>query len=352
MVINMKDIFSKIIDQITTGHSVVLCSIIAGSGSVPRGAGAKMAIFDDGKTIGTIGGGAVELNATKLATDVHRTKASKTHSYILTKNEISDIGMICGGNVTVFFQYIESGDANAVSLFQAAIDSIDGRKDSWLITKLEDSGAVSEMGLFEKHNGLVGMELPLDVLSPLLCSKAVLHKTEEGALKHMLYIEPLSSSGTVYIFGGGHVGLELMKRLSEVDFNVTVFDDRERLALNPLFSDKIRLMIGKYDSIDIPITESDYIVIMTPGHQADYEVLRFSLKTKARYVGCIGSRHKVMATRNRLMAEGFTKEDCDRIYAPIGLNIGAQTPAEIAISIAAQLIAVRAGKDQSDLHFI
>ena len=348
----MRAIFSKIINQITTGHSVVLCSIIAGSGSVPRGAGAKMAVFDDGNTIGTIGGGAVELNAIKLATDVHSTKVSKMHSYILSKNEISDIGMICGGNVTVFFQYIKSGDENAISLFRAAIDSIDGRKDSWLITKLEDSDAACEMGLFEKYNGLTGMELPLDMLFPLLCSKAVFHKPEEGTFKHMLYIEPLSRSGTVYIFGGGHVGLELMKRLSEIDFNVTVFDDRERLALEPLFSDKIRLMIGKYDSIDLPITESDYIVIMTPGHQADYEVLRFSLKTKARYIGCIGSKHKIVATRNRLIEDGFTQKDCNRIYSPIGLNIGAQTPAEIAISIAAQLISVRAGKDQNELRFI
>src|SRR5699024_2124079 len=88
----------------------------------------------------------------------------------------------------------------------------------------------------------------------------------------------------------------------------------------------------------------DYVVIMTPGHQGDYEVLRQVLRTPARYVGCIGSRRKIAATRERLLADGFSEADFARVHAPIGLDIGGETPQEIALSVAAQLVACRAGK--------
>ena len=92
-----------------------------------------------------------------------------------------------------------------------------------------------------------------------------------------------------------------------------------------------------------PVTEEDYIVIMTPGHQADFEVLRQALATPARYIGCIGSRRKVAATREKLLAVGIPAEEIDRVWSPIGLDIGGDTPAEIAVSVAAQLIACRSG---------
>ena len=92
------------------------------------------------------------------------------------------------------------------------------------------------------------------------------------------------------------------------------------------------------------ITADDYVVIMTPGHQGDYEVLAQALRTPAKYIGCIGSRKKIAVTRERLLADGFSDEDISRVHAPIGLPIGGETPAEVAVSVAAQLIACRSGR--------
>ena len=127
---------------------------------------------------------------------------------------------------------------------------------------------------------------------------------------------------------------------------MVLFDDRPQAAVPEQFPQAIRIILGDYRHIfdHITITGRDYVVIMTPGHQSDFEVLSQVLTTPATYVGCIGSRHKVAATRERLAGLGFSQADMDRVHSPIGLPIGGETPEEIAISIAAEMIAHRSGK--------
>ena len=161
-----------------------------------------------------------------------------------------------------------------------------------------------------------------------------------------LYAEPLSRPGTVYLFGGGHVGRALVPILAMTDFRVVVCDQRPDAASREALPQAAEIYCLPYEDAFAhlpPVTAADYIVIMTPGHQADFEVLRQALATPARYIGCIGSRRKVAATREKLLAAGFPAEEIDRIWSPIGLPIGGDTPAEIAVSIAAQLIACRSG---------
>ena len=156
---------------------------------------------------------------------------------------------------------------------------------------------------------------------------------------------PLAPAGTVYLFGAGHVGLALVHLLALTEFPVVVYDQRP--APPDGIPEAVRVVQGPYEdalSRLEAIGPEDYVVIMTPGHQGDYEVLRQVLRTPARYVGCIGSRRKIAATRERLLADGFSEADFARVHAPIGLDIGGETPQEIALSVAAQLVACRAGK--------
>ena len=134
--------------------------------------------------------------------------------------------------------------------------------------------------------------------------------------------------------------------LAHVGFSVTVYDNRPGLATREHFPDADQVLLGEFTRFgeQITITDRDYVVIMTPGHQADYEVLEQALRTPARYVGCIGSKHKVAATQKKLREAGVPEADIQRTVSPIGLPIGGETPAEIAISIAAQMIACRAGR--------
>ena len=162
--------------------------------------------------------------------------------------------------------------------------------------------------------------------------------------KDGIYVEPLCHAGSVYIFGGGHVGRALVPVLATVGFRVVMYDNREELAKKEHYPMASEVIFGSFSDISgkVALTANDYAVVMTPGHQADYEILSQVLKSSATYIGCIGSRTKVAKTRERLKGDGYTEEDIARVHAPIGLPILAETPEEIAISIAAEMIEHRA----------
>ena len=162
--------------------------------------------------------------------------------------------------------------------------------------------------------------------------------------KDGIYVEPLCHAGSVYIFGGGHVGRALVPVLATVGFRVVMYDNREELAKKENYPMASEVIFGSFSDISgkVALTANDYAVVMTPGHQADYEILSQVLKSSATYIGCIGSRTKVAKTRERLKGDGYTEEDIARVHAPIGLPILAETPEEIAISIAAEMIEHRA----------
>lgn len=333
----MKKIFAALLEELSQNRSAVLCGIVASHGSTPRGAGAKMLVLENGGTTGTIGGGAVEFHAEQFARTLLREKRSAFETYRLSAGEIAGIGMICGGDVRVYFQFFAPSDRKTI---ETILPLLDRAEASWLVTSISENHW--SMGTFDRKKGLQGIEIPLEQLMPALSSRAVLVDGDPA-----LFLEPLTRPGTVYLFGAGHVARELVHILSMADFRVSVWDQRTGAALETNFPDAAAFHCGPFQDAFHhlpPVTAEDYIVIMTPGHQADYEVLAQALRTPAKYIGCIGSRKKVAATREKLLADGFSNKEIDRVHAPIGLPIGGETPAEVAISVAAQLIACRSGK--------
>lgn len=336
----MKKLFNILLQELESGRSAVLCGIVASHGSTPRGAGAKMLVMEGGKTLGTIGGGAVEYRAAQLANKLLAEKKSHFERYSLTPGDIADTGMICGGDVRVYFQYFDPADAAARAALKDALTLLDSPGASWLVTAMDETGW--RMGTYDRARGLRGLEIPPERLEPLLGSRGLL---DEGGT--VLFVEPLTRAGTVYLFGGGHVARELAHILAMTDFRVVVYDQREQTVSREFFPEASSLLCGAFtEALERVggITAEDYVVIMTPGHQGDYEVLAQALRTPARYIGCIGSRKKIAITRERLLEDGFTEDEIARVHAPIGLPIGGETPAEVAVSVAAQLIACRSGK--------
>ncbi len=160
------------------------------------------------------------------------------------------------------------------------------------------------------------------------------------------FLEEILPKHTAIIFGAGHVGLALEPLLRHVGFSTTVVDDRLEYANRERFdkADRIELIKSFNKAFeDIETDENSYIVIMTRGHSYDYIVLRQALEKKAAYIGMIGSKIKVADTMKKLKEDGFTQEELDRIYSPIGIQIYGETPEEIGVSIAAEMIKVRAG---------
>lgn len=326
----MLKLTNEVISAIERGERVVLCTILASSGSSPRGAGTRMAVFESGKTVGTVGGGRVELLAAQDALDVLKSGNPHIRAFCLAPEQVASIGMICGGNVTVYYQLLTQAELPKLYQMREALQT---DADSWLYLQIKD-GTVEKFEIIDAENAKK---------QPEFFARRAIYRDGEQTV----YAEPLVRAGRVYVFGGGHVGQALVPVLANVGFRVTLFDNRRELADREHFPSADEVIFGDYNRIfdQVALTENDYVVIMTPGHQSDYALLEQVLRVKTKYVGCIGSHHKIARTQQLLREAGISEEAIASVHAPIGLPIGAETPAEIAVSIAAEMIQCRAAQE-------
>jgi xanthine dehydrogenase accessory factor len=256
------EIFAAIGEALTKGEEVALVTITASNGSTPQRVGAKMLVYADGRTVGTIGGGCYEHDALGKAREALRTRKAVTAKYDLNDDFAAETGLVCGGQMEVF-------------------------------------------------------------------------------------IEPLEAPPALYVFGAGHVGYYLARAASEAGFEVHVIDDRAAFANLERFPFARSVVVEHIPTwlTETTLPTSAYAVIVTRGHRNDLDALEALAPRDLRYLGLIGSRAKVARIYDQLLADGRASlEQLSRVHAPIGLDIGAITPQEIAVSIAAELIAVRRGK--------
>jgi xanthine dehydrogenase accessory factor len=167
-----------------------------------------------------------------------------------------------------------------------------------------------------------------------------------------IFVEPVLPPAELYIFGAGHVAASLYKVARIAGFDITVVDDREAYASRERFPEAQEVIADDFDKVTarLQVSESSYIVIVTRGHRDDMRVLRWAVGTPARYVGMIGSKRKTITIFKELQKEGLPAEMFDRVHAPVGLDIGAITPEEIAVSITAELIAKRRNVERELPH--
>ena len=309
----MKKLFKIMRDRLSAGEDLVLVTVIASSGATPRGAGARMLVGAGGRLCGTIGGGSVEYRSEHIAAERLEKRASLVHDFSLTKDDVQNLGMIAVAD-------------EALRRFAAG-------ESFWLVSDLAGDGRLS----------LVNRDDCPEWLSAHL--NAHPQRVNEGGRD--VFVEQMNSSGRVYIFGGGHVAQALEPVLTGVGFRCVVMDDRSEFAKRELFpsAEEIKLIDFNRIADSVTITGEDYVCVMTRGHAFDTVVQAQVLPMHPYYIGVIGSRAKAAGVRQQLIENyGISEADCDQVTTPIGLDIKAETPAEIAISIAAQLIEVRAGR--------
>ena len=330
----MRTMFQTMRNYLSHNEPLVLVTVIASSGATPRGAGARMLVGKKGRICGTIGGGAVEYRAIQLAGTVLEEQASVRRDFQLHKDDVEKLGMICGGSVDVFFHYLPAGDPTAIAVAETAEAHFAAGRDLWFIT---DVCSGSQMGLYTAEEGFFGMNAQSDL--PL-----TRHPERFGDL----FVEQIHSRGRVYVFGGGHVAQELVPVLTHVGFRCVVVEDREEFARKDLFPTAEEIILCDMYRIGdfMRITEEDYVCVMTRGHAHDTVVQAQILRCHPCYCGVIGSIHKAAGVRKVLKEEhGLSEAELDLITTPIGLPIKGETPAEIAISICAQMILHRAERN-------
>jgi xanthine dehydrogenase accessory factor len=310
-----------------------------------------MVIRADGSIIGSIGGGILEAKIQELAREVFQLGKTIVGKYSLNREGPTPIGMICGGDVEFLLHREDASQPARLALYEELLATLVSRKRAWLIIKLPDR-EVSEgaPAIYVFKDGSASFDdQGLLRLKELLVEAS---STQPSVVTHdgeRFYIEPLSSEGTVYIFGAGHIGQKLAHLTKFVGFRTVVLDDRQEFANLELLGSADDIIVPKsFDEAmkDLAVDEESYLVIVTRGHVHDKTVLAQALKTGAGYIGMIGSRKKRDATYQVLAEEGFAAQDFARVHSPIGLDIGAETPEEIAVSIVAELIQARAGRVQ------
>ena len=330
----MRKMLKTMKNMLSNGEDLVLVTVIASSGATPRGAGARMLVGKNGRICGTIGGGAVEYRSEQIAAQVLEEKTSLGHDFTLTKDDVQNLGMICGGACDVYFHYISGSDEHTLTLCAMAEEEFRKGSDLWLLT---DVGQQDTMGLYTPALGFWGITVPQE----LTLSR---HPERTGDI----FAEQINTSGRVYIFGGGHVAQELVPVLNHVGFRCVVMDDRAEFTKTELFPGAETVICGDLQKISeyVTIGSEDYVCVMTRGHAYDTVVQAQVLRCRPAYCGVIGSAFKAAGVRRTLKEEyGLVDEELDLVTTPIGLPIKGETPAEIAISIAAQMILHRAERN-------
>ncbi|HBW35944.1 XdhC family protein [Desulfosporosinus sp. BICA1-9] len=364
-----KDIYLGLNKALDQNMDVALITVTSVLGSTPRKPGAKMLVFADGTTVGTIGGGCGEAEARREALNVLAAYSSKIYYLNMTADMAQEEGMVCGGIMGLFIDYLGSQSlVEQTSLLNDYLSAINETTNPVLVTVIEATeGRLVGEKLFIKNNGNVVGDLGIEGLNrvalenaktggkrcqPLLISlNSEFEPCETSVTKadYRLLIEPPTTVVRLLILGAGHIALPLATMAKILGYEVTVVDDRPSFANFARFSTADTIICDDFErALDgININPQTFVVIITRGHRYDKVCLRKVINQPAAYIGMIGSRRRVKALKAELEEEGVSSESLQKLYSPIGLNIGAETPEEIAVSILSELIKVQRESDQN-----
>jgi xanthine dehydrogenase accessory factor len=340
-----------ICEHLESGSPVVMVSIVSLRGSSPRHAGTKMVISAKG-SFGTVGGSLLEAKAIEMSRMVLDQKESRLLNYDLNGENAYSKGMICGGKATVLLDFITPAEDNKI-FFQNWKEAVKNGSDFYFLTQISETETDEKVkiigrGLLSLEGQLLGKSNissnDLDSLKPELHT---ISSTAIFALKNgQLLVDFIRRLKTLCCFGAGHVALPTAHIASLAGFSVVVIDDRAEFANLERFPDaEVQVTKDYHQAMEgLKIDEDSFIVIVTRGHQYDRTVLEQALQTHAGYIGMISSRRKREAIYNALTENGVTRQALEQVHSPIGLDIGAETPEEIAVSIVAELIRERANQ--------
>jgi xanthine dehydrogenase accessory factor len=348
----MVNIFAELERVLAAGQKAVLARIIRQAGSAPRTVGTKMLITAEGFPVGTIGGGLLEHEVIAKAQEVLSSGKSAVLQVRLSGHEVGISEMLCGGSVDVYLEAFGGEDRVASEVFRRATELMaQGRRGALMTLIAEGVDARSPM-LVAEDGHAVGELVGLDGRSVLGPSSWTNLRTptlllmEDRHPQAQVFIEPIEREAVLYLFGAGHVSTFVAPLAKMVGFRVCVIDDRDEFANRERFPAVDEILVCRFvDAFQrIAITHSAYVAIITRGHIHDHDVLRAALQTQPRpaYIGMIASLRKRDIIYRSLLAEGIDAAALAGVNSPIGVHIHAESPEEIAVSIVAELIRVRA----------
>lgn len=352
----MEDIYSEIVRLLGSGTPASLATIIQVSGSSPRGLGSKYLVPKVGASVGSVGGGCLEARVWDGAMESLKEMKTALMKFTLDDKDMEDSGLICGGAVTILIEPLHNEQGDHLYIYQRLKEMREKGEEGLLASVVSRAGAPVSVQGSKLLYGMRGEKWGF-LLEGKTFEDGIWRWFEENPINALgvqsfeingqsvqILLEPIQAEPTLYIFGAGHLAQALSPLGKMADFRVVVIDDRPMFASVERFPDADQVLVEPFEMIfeKLQINPRSYVVIVTRGHLHDGEVLEQAVKTEAGYVGMIGSKRKIAVLYKDLMKKGIKKEVLDKVHAPIGLHIHSETPAEIAISIIAELIKVRA----------
>lgn len=370
---NPDQIWSEAVRALEHGKPFAMATVVNVRGSTPREVGAKMIVRDDGQ-FGTIGGGCGEAEVFRKARvllEENRAVARLTEVDLTGDFEQQEIGT-CGGIMDVFIDIWLPGDD--LGLARELAEAAAHNRPAALLTVVDPGSregvSAGTRAVIESRSAETALPAPLGLPEQAMrrlmelttdSRPGLLELNASGGLSSVVrmevsgaprvFLDPISGAQRLIIVGAGHIAQPLASLGSMLGFHVTVVDDRASFANRERFPTANRILVGRFEqAIDsLGLDRHCYLVSVTRGHAFDEQVVRTALKYPCGYVGMIGSRRRVKATLERIGESDIPADRLDEVHAPLGLDIGAETPAEIAVAIIAEIVRERRTGIRDDL---
>jgi xanthine dehydrogenase accessory factor len=352
----MLEIWKAAVEEFQQGNDFAMATILGVRGSSPRHIGTRFLVRRNGSIVGTIGGGLFEAQVQQFAWEALKEGTSHRALFSFQGKDATSLDMICGGDAEVLVEFVPSTDKVRENIFQRLMEIVRERTNAYFFTHLDipvgsTGDSVKHLLLDDRGMRYGGFSIDEAAIRAMPQQRLLrpAQMLEIPGTNNHVFLEWIHPMGTVFIFGAGHVGACVAHLAAYVDFKVVVLDDREEFACKKQVPDADEIIV--LESFEkafekLNVNEDSYLVIVTRGHAHDKTVLTQALRTRAGYIGMIGSRRKTKLIFESILGQGFKKEDLLRVNAPIGLPIGGETPEEIAVSIIGEMVQVRHNKDR------
>ncbi|MEZ4776010.1 MAG: XdhC family protein [Bacteroidia bacterium] len=343
----MIDIFSDIHHWVKQNKPFALATVIHTWGSAPRMRGSALAISQKQEMTGSISGGCVESTVAQKALEVLATGIPQKLEFGITNESAWAVGLTCGGELTVFVEPFPafSGDKSEVSAWSALKEAVENNLGGTLLTCI--SGEATSHTFVHPDGQISGK--PITGNLSLKALEAWKNRENqilnEGATEYFALTIPRKSQ--LIIIGAAHITADLVHLASQFGFETTVIDPRGFFAGNTQFATPPDQMLTQWPAEalqDFSLDAYTFAVILSHDPKIDDQALELLLRSEVAYIGALGSKRNHEKRKSRLLAAGFTEEQVNRVHGPVGLDIGAKLPKEIALSILAEIIAVKNGK--------
>lgn len=338
------------IDPLVAGEpAVALATLISATGSTSKKIGAKMIVGQSGRLLGGVTiGGCVDAQVIEAADALVASGGRRVLSIALDDDEAWEIGLTCGGTVEVLLEAVplNGGASPVLNAHRTASEALARDEAAVIVTPVDGAAAalvVTEGGM---RVGTLGDLASDDAAAAIAADVLTGASRTETVSGRRLYFDRHAPPTTLVIVGAGQIAMSLTRMARELELRSIVIDGRERYATAERFPDADEVLVGMPSELVARVANGRRVAAILVAHDYKYELpaLRHLLRVPVGYIGMLGSRKRGEAVRALLRDEGFSPEEIARIHTPIGLDLGGKSPPEVALSILAEIVAVRCGK--------